>query len=61
MYNLNEVYIISDQPTTCPKCGARTEIILSLDYTIEKTQFLKCLFESCKYEFVMQEDIDFAQ
>jgi len=22
-----EIFLASDQPTTCPKCGARTEII----------------------------------
>jgi hypothetical protein len=58
MYNLYEVILIGDQPTTCPKCGARTEIVLSLDHTIEKTQFHKCLFESCKYEFVAEEYLD---
>jgi hypothetical protein len=58
MYNFSEVYIYSDQPTTCPKCGSRTEIIISLSDTIEHTQFHKCNVEGCNYEFVMQEDIE---
>ncbi len=57
MYNLNDVYLFSDQPTTCPICSSRTEIVLSLSDTIEQTQFHKCNDKSCQYEFVIQEDV----
>jgi len=61
MINFNDVFIYTDQPTTCPQCGSRTEIILSLSDTIEQTQIHKCNFLNCNYKFVMQEDIEFAE
>ena len=51
-----EVFIFNDQPTNCPICGLRTEIILDLYDTIEQTQFHQCLNDKCKFEFVMQKD-----
>lgn len=40
---LDSVIIRSDQPTTCPFCGARTDIILDLGHTVEGTQIHQCL------------------
>jgi len=57
--NFDEVYIYSDQPTTCPKCGSRNEIIRSLSDTMQ-TQLPKCNFKNCNYEFVMQEDTEIS-
>ena len=54
-----EIFIYSDQPTTCPKCGVRTDIILDLSYTEEQTQIHKCLNEKCGFEFIMQYNSDF--
>lgn len=51
-----EVYIYSDQPATCPKCGARTEIVLDIPLTAELTQYHRCLPHDCNFEFVMQTD-----
>lgn len=59
MTNFIEVFIYSDQPTSCPKCDSRTEIILDLSHTMDETQIHKCLNKKCEYEFVMQYDIDF--
>ncbi len=39
----NEVFVRTDQPTTCPFCGNRTEIILDLSHTIDQTQIHQCL------------------
>jgi hypothetical protein len=50
----NEVYIFSDQPTTCPQCGTRTEITLDLFETPEQTQSHKCPSPKCGFEFVME-------
>jgi hypothetical protein len=61
MINFSEVFIYSDQPTTCPKCGLRTEIFLDLSYTKEQTQIHKCHSASCQFEFVMQNDFEFAK
>lgn len=52
-----EIYLISDQPTTCPKCGARTKLKLDMPYSPNKTQFHKCLSDRCKYFFAVEEDI----
>ena len=54
MLNFSEVFIYTDQPTTCPKCGSRTDFILDLSHTVEQTQIHQCLDDSCKFEFVMQ-------
>ena len=59
MITCSEVYIFSDQPTTCPKCGVRSDIILDLYFTKDKTQFHKCPNAKCEFEFVMEYDIDF--
>lgn len=59
MINYCEVYIFSDQPTSCPKCGARTEIILNLAHTKDKTEIHLCPDLNCNYEFIMQYDEDF--
>ncbi len=53
-----ETYIITDQPTTCPKCGGRTEpcgkgedLSTGKDYTLPSTE--KCI--DCKYVFELVE------
>lgn len=51
-----EIFLFSDQPTTCPKCGLRTEIILDLIKSLEKTQLHKCPSPKCGFEFLKQED-----
>jgi hypothetical protein len=55
--NNAEVYLFSDQPATCPICGSRTDIIFEEQCSIEKKQVHECLNSSCKYEFVLEEDI----
>ncbi len=52
----DEVLILSEQPTTCPSCGGRTEIILDLSHTQEGTQIHKCLNTSCINIFVAQSE-----
>lgn len=59
MVNFLEVFIYSDQPTTCSECGTRTEIVLDLSHIKNKTQIHKCLNRKCAFEFVLQHDIDF--
>ncbi len=59
MISFLEIFIYSDQPTTCPKCGLRSEIILDLSHTKCKTQIHKCASDKCSFEFVMQYDEDF--
>jgi hypothetical protein len=59
MVDFSEVFIYSDQPTTCPKCGVRSELVLDLSHTKDETQIHKCPKHNCEYEFVMQFDEDF--
>lgn len=59
MIDYSEVYIYSDQPTTCPKCGAISDIVLNLTHTKDKTEVHQCKDKNCNYEFVMQYDEDF--
>lgn len=61
MISISEIYIYSDQPTTCPNCGLRTEIILDLSHTKDQTQIHKCDSAGCNFEFVVQNDIDFTK
>ncbi len=51
-----DVYIFSDQPTTCPICGIRTEIIVDLFDSHLKTQLHNCPNFTCNYSFLVEED-----
>jgi len=56
MIDYFDVYIFTDQPTTCPKCGSRTEITLDLYLTPKQTQHHICYSTICNFEFVVQKD-----
>jgi hypothetical protein len=56
MIDYSNVYIYTDQPTTCPVCGSRTEITIDLNDSLEQTQHHRCFSSDCNYEFVMQRD-----
>jgi len=47
-----EIFLASDQPTTCPKCGVRTNIIEDKSFT----QKHLCLNETCNYQFILEFD-----
>ncbi len=49
-------YIINDQPTTCPICGARTEIISSFYHTLLRLNIDECLNQNCRHIFFEVED-----
>ena len=61
MIDFANTFIYSDQPTTCPKCGLRTKIILDFSHTNKQTQIHKCYSENCLYEFVVQNNFEFAE
>jgi hypothetical protein len=42
-------YLFTDQPTTCPICGARADIISDLYHTNLKLQISECLNSRCKH------------
>ncbi len=56
MIDYSNVLISSDQPETCPKCGARTEAIFDLSHTRYQTQVHKCLSIECNFNFVVEKD-----
>lgn len=49
---MTDIFLGNDQPTTCPKCGVRTEI---LSDRLLMQQHL-CLNETCTYEFILEFD-----
>jgi hypothetical protein len=59
MVDFSEVYIFSDQPTMCPCCCSRSDILLDFSHTKDKVEVHKCINTNCNYEFVMQFDEDF--
>jgi hypothetical protein len=59
MFENTQIFIFSDQPATCPKCGIRNEIVLDLIDAPEFTQYHRCTDANCAFEFVMQCDMDF--
>jgi hypothetical protein len=50
-----DIYLITDQPTTCGLCGSRTKFS---EYTSfhEYSEIHTCLNSSCGYEFVVVEE-----
>lgn len=54
-----EIFVYSDQPTTCVKCGMRTEIVFDSPFSSGKTQIHRCPSVDCGFEFVMEGDNDF--
>ena len=46
-----EIFLASDQPVTCPRCGVRTAIIPSAE------QIHACLAASCQFRFVVANDV----
>lgn len=57
MIDFNSTFSVSDQPTTCPKCGARTEFYDDTSpISNEFVQIHTCLSPSCKFKFVVELD-----
>ncbi len=50
------IFLMNDQPTTCPYCGSTTNVIFDLSHSIAKTEIHECPDEKCKAIFVMDDD-----
>jgi hypothetical protein len=50
---------MSDQPTTCPKCGARTDMLSNMLHTTARLTVEECLNPRCRYIFFMEDDPEF--
>ncbi len=53
---LNDFFLMTDQPATCPKCGARTEMLSEEVVEGIIVQQHLCLNGSCKYSFKLYEE-----
>lgn len=51
-----EVFLFNDQPTTCPLCGNRTEIISVKEE--ENSEMHVCLTKECQFLFIMKVDLE---
>ena len=49
-----ETYYYSDQPTTCPKCGIMTDVVLNMSHTMSVVQVEECL--GCGERFMVQDE-----
>jgi len=56
-----EIFLFSDQPATCYRCGSRTEIIIDLINSPKRTQYHQCLSNICKFTFILEEDIEMPE
>lgn len=43
---------MNDQPTTCPLCGARSDVIFEFYRNSLLMQVNECLFNGCKHVFL---------
>ena len=50
-------FVDTDQPTTCPKCGARTDFT-EIETTFPFTQIHQCLNKDCRCTFIGEIDED---
>lgn len=57
--NPREVFIYNDQPTTCPDCGARTEVVCEDLTSPERRQTHRCAALDCARVFDTVEDNQF--
>lgn len=44
-------HLITDQPTTCPICGARANILSDFYHTLSLLFICECLDSECKHVF----------
>lgn len=50
-----DIYILTDQPTTCGLCGTRSTYIELMTLNREYYELHKCIDAACSYEFVCVE------
>ena len=59
MIDFYNTFLMNDQSTTCPKCGARTNFYTILSpVSNENVEIHKCLSDSCQFVFVVEVEID---
>lgn len=53
---LLEIFLMNDQPFTCPHCGARCEELADFYHTNAKSGIQYCLNDSCGFIAIGEED-----
>ncbi|MEP6466147.1 MAG: hypothetical protein ABJB05_07560 [Parafilimonas sp.] len=56
-----EIFIISDQPVTCPYCGRRTNWLADFSHTNSKTSIHECINHEPEYLFIMEDEEMFGK
>jgi hypothetical protein len=51
-----EIFLMNDQPFTCPNCGARCETLAYFYHTNSKRFVQSCLNDTCGFVCYEQED-----
>jgi hypothetical protein len=54
-----EIFLMNDQPFTCPYCGARCDEIANFYHTNAKLFVEKCLDDQCGFICLQEEDEEF--
>lgn len=52
-----EVFLSNDQPTTCPLCGNRTEILSEFFKVEIYSEIHICLTKECQFQFIIEAEI----
>ena len=50
---INHLFLMNDQPTTCPKCGARSEILNEMELEARIIQEHECMSKYCEFQFLV--------
>jgi hypothetical protein len=51
-----EIFLMTEQPVTCPICGVRAEIMIEFEMDKLSSQLCKCSNINCQFVFIQQED-----
>jgi len=55
-----DIFIMTEQPTTCSKCGTKAEILAEFTMDGLQTQLCRCRNTDCQFIFIEQEDDYFS-
>lgn len=56
MFETLQIFLMNEQPTTCPYCGARCDELGNFYHTKAKRLIMKCLNENCLLTFFEDEE-----
>lgn len=59
--DFSSILLRHDQPTTCPICGARTDILVEFINALNEPEIHVCLDLVCRFAFLVESDEDFER